>query len=158
LVKPAPFRREQIESLQAWAGASPFFGLVAFPGRTQAPDNVYAAFLALGDPRLEAAFVARYPFDILPVGDDRPFFFRYSLWSHLFPADPWARLSVPVLELGLVVLLAVTGLAAVACIVLPLRRLARAGLRVPHATRFAIFFAAIGTGFMAVELALLQMF
>lgn len=158
LVKRTPFRREQIETLQAWTGTNPYFRLAAFPGRTEASGNVYAAFLALGDPRLEAAFVARYPFDIRPVSDDRPFFFRYSLWAHLFPSDPWARAAVPMLELGLLVLLTATGLAAVACIVLPLRRLAAAGLRVPHASRFAAFFAAIGTGFMAVELALVQKF
>jgi hypothetical protein len=156
LVKRSAFRDVEIARLQAWAATNPFFRLAAYPGRSGQPDNAYAAFLSLNDPRLEAAFVARYPFDIRPVSDDRPFFFRYSYWWHLFTSDPWARSSVPALELGLLSLLAVAAPAATACVALPLHRLAGAGLRVPHAGRFAIFFAAIGTGFMAVELALLQ--
>jgi MFS family permease len=41
---------------------------------------------------------------------------------------------------------------------LPLRRLAARGLRAPHAARYGAYFAAIGLGYMAIEMALIQKF
>ena len=49
-------------------------------------------------------------------------------------------------------------MAAVACVLLPLRLVAGGGARVTGAARYAAFFAAIAIGFMAVEIALLQKF
>jgi hypothetical protein len=62
------------------------------------------------------------------------------------------------MELGLLILFAVSGLATVLCVYLPLRHLAAAGLRSPRARRHAVFFGTIALGFMAVEMALLQKF
>jgi len=118
------------------------------------------AFLALGDPRLERAFVARYPYDIRPVADDRPFFFRFSFWRNLkgpLPAGS-VGVSLPLMELTLSFLSAVISLAAAACVLAPLLILARQGLRAPGVVRHTVFFAGIGLGYMAVEVALLQKF
>ncbi len=46
-------------------------------------DGVHALDEA-GDAARERAFVRAYPFDVEPTDDNRPFFFRYSYWSHLF--------------------------------------------------------------------------
>jgi spermidine synthase len=154
LVKREPFTDEELNRLDEWAGSSPFFAVSASPRSRATAENLYALFLSLDDPRLEAAFVARYPFDVRPVGDDRPFFFRYSRWGHLIGGDP-AR-GVPLMEIGLLLLLAVAGGATIVCVLLPLRLLARQGLRVPHAGRFALYFAGLGLGFLLVEIAFLQ--
>jgi len=157
LAKRTPFTREEVERLGAWTSGPVSFHLAAAPG-LRLPDNIYQAFLALDDPAREASFVARYPFDIRPVSDDRPFFFRFSRWGHLFPRDPWVRASVPLMEEGLLLLLLSTGLAAWVCIYLPLRHLSRAGQALTGAARHVVFFSAIGVGFMAIEVALLQQF
>jgi hypothetical protein len=56
------------------------------------------------------------------------------------------------------VLAALVGLASLACVLLPLRALAAAGLRVPRAARWVVYFGGCGLGYMAVEVALLQKF
>jgi hypothetical protein len=157
LAKRTPFAREEVERLRAWTSGPVSFRLAAAPG-LRLPDNVYQAFLALDDPARERAFVALYPFDMRPVTDDRPFFFRFSSWGHLFPRHPWVRESVPLMEEGLLLLLATTGLAAGVCIYLPLRHLARGGQALTGAARHVVFFSGIGLGFMAIEVALLQQF
>jgi hypothetical protein len=158
LVKKSAFRPAEVDKLGSWAGSSPFMGLAAAPGHNGERRNVYQLFLSLDDPRLERAFVAGYPFDVRPATDDRPFFFRFSFWRHLWSRVPAEAASVPVLELGLVLLLAIASVAALFCLFLPLRLLAGAGLRVPGASRFAAYFGGLGLGYLGIEMALIQKF
>jgi hypothetical protein len=62
------------------------------------------------------------------------------------------------MELSLVALAAAIGLAACLCVYLPLRLLTGRGERLPSRWRFGLFFVAIGRGYFAVEIALLQKF
>jgi hypothetical protein len=121
-------------------------------------ENMYQLFLTRDDPRQEAAFVAAYPVDISPASDDRPFFFHFSFWRHLFRPDPVVPDNFPVMEWSLVLLTGIVGLLAAAGVYVPLRRLAAGGLEVPGAWRYAAFFAGTGVGYMALEIALLQKF
>jgi spermidine synthase len=157
LLKRRPFTAEEVTRVRAWSEASSSFKLAAAPGMAL-PGNLYQTFLALGDPGTERAFALVYPFDVRPVGDDRPFFFRYSYWSHLFSRDPVVQASVPVMEYGLLVLFAITSLAAIACVYVPLRYLAKEGTSMSGATRYGVFFGGIGLGYLAMEVALLQKF
>jgi spermidine synthase len=158
LVKRTPLTPVELEGLESWASRSPFFGLSAAPRLNEQRLNPYQTFLSMGDGRREAAFISRYPFDVRPVDDDRPFFFRYSFWSHLFPRDAVVAASVPVMEYGLLLLLGLTGLVAVGCVYLPLRPLWGGGLPTPGAGRYGVFFGGLGLGYMAIEIALLQKF
>jgi hypothetical protein len=158
LVKRSPFLSAEVDRLSAWAGSSPFMGLAAAPGHNTQRRNVYQLFLSLDDPKVEEAFVAQYPFDVRPATDDRPFFFRYSFWRHLWSRVPVEARSVPMLELGLVLLLAIAVGAALFCLFLPMRLLAAEGLRVPGASRFAAYFAGLGLGYLGIEMALIQKF
>ena len=119
---------------------------------------MYAEFLSLGSPGLEASYLAAIPFDVFPVGDDRPFFFRFSRWSHLLSAQPAVRASLPAMELSLLVLLTVLMGASILAVVLPLRVLAARGRRVSSAFRLGVFFAGIGLGYLAIEIGFLQKF
>lgn len=155
LLKRTPFTPDELQRLREWTAPNPFLELAAGPGLNAPQDNAYQVFLSYADPGKEASFVAGYPFDISPVVDDRPFFFRRSFWWHLFPSSPLVWAATPALEYGLLLLLAIVGLATLVCVYLPLRWLAKgAGSRSPR--RFGIYFAALGLGFMAVEIALLQ--
>jgi hypothetical protein len=158
LVKRAPFTESELARIEAWASANPFLFVSASPSRNEQRANPYQAFLSLGDRRREAAFIGLYAFDISPTDDDWPFFFRHSSWGHLFDERPEVRSSIPVMEYSVVLLLGVVGVAALACIYLPLRLLSREGLRVPQAARYVLYFAGLGVGYMAVEIALLQKF
>jgi hypothetical protein len=157
LVKRNAFRPEEVARLGKWTAGTPDFFVAAAPGVT-GPDNLYQRFLALEDPRKERVFAHGYPFDIRPVDDDRPFFFRFSYWWHLFAGRQALAGSIPVMEIGLLLLLAVTGLAALVCVVLPLRVLTRRGEAVAHRFRHGAYFAGLGLGYMAIEVALLQRF
>lgn len=106
-------------------------------------------------------FVADYKFHIEPASDDRPHFFRFFRWS---AAGELLALreqgGLPLLDWGyplLVVALLQGVLAGVALILLPVARLARA---VPGAPRLrtAVYFGALGLGFMLLEIAFIQKF
>jgi spermidine synthase len=158
LVKRTPFLPQEVARLDRWARAGNLFVVSAAPDRNQKHETMYQVFLNLGDPRREAAFQRAYSFDVSPATDNRPFFFRYSFWNHLWSTERAVRASVPVMEYSVLLLLGVVGLASIACVALPLRALAGEGLQVPHAGRWALYFAGTGIGYLAIEIAFLQKF
>jgi spermidine synthase len=158
LVKKTPFTPDETRRLEDWVSGNKYLAITAGPGMKAAAANVYDDFLRIGDPRHERIAVARYPFDIEPVPDDRPFFFKYSRWGHIVSDLPVVQASVPVLEYSLLGLMGIVGVAVILCVAAPLFLMERAGLKTPHAARHAVYFAGIGLGYMAVEIALLQKF
>ena len=117
--------------------------------------NLYQLFLSMPNEEFRAGFLERYPYDISPVPDDRPFFFRNSYWWHVFPG---ARIGGPFMEYTIIVLLGIVGAFVYLCIYLPLRFLSRRGKNAPGTRRYAYYFAGAGLGYFAVEIALLQKF
>lgn len=123
----------------------------------------YFATLLRGDDSEQRAFVEGYDYDLSPSRDDAPFFFNYYRYGGLLggegAARGWESPYHPDYPVGHLVLLAslvqITALAAL-LILLPLRRLARRGVATPGAGRVFLYFAALGTGFMFVEIALMQ--
>ena len=158
LVKRTPFTADELGRLTAWAEARKGFAISAAPGRNDPPANPYQQFLVQRDPGRERAFAALYPFDVSPTDDDRPFFFRASRWSHLFSADPLLRGQTPVMEVSLILLFVVVGLAAAVVVVLPLRALPAPAGEKRRLWRYGLYFALTGLGYLAVEVALLQKF
>ena len=159
LVKRTPFTPAELQRLTDWTAGNAYLRVAAAPGVEDPPGNMYSRFLSLGDPARERAFVQAYPFDISPVEDDRPFFFRTSSWRQVLSQDPLLReYSPPVMEYTLLALLGAIGAAAAVCVYLPLRITAARGRRSPGTARYGLFFAAIGLGYLALELALLQKF
>jgi len=158
LVKRTPFRAVEVERLAEWAGKSPYFEVAAAPGLTVPDRNLYQGVLSLHDPRKEELFAQLYPFDIRPVPDDRPFFFKYSYWSHLFTDHPLLKVIAPVMEMSVLVLLVLIGGAAVICVYLPLRVLQARSAHAPGTFRYGVYFAAAGLGYLAIEMAILQKF
>ncbi|MBI4880415.1 MAG: hypothetical protein HY812_12270 [Planctomycetes bacterium] len=121
--------------------------------------------LLRGSAAERAAFVASYEYDVSPCTDDTPFFFNYyryrgllgggqggealSEQSHYHPDYPVGHM-VLVASLGQIVLIAFL------LLILPLRSLARAGIESPFRLRFFLYFAALGMGFMFIEICLMQ--
>jgi spermidine synthase len=157
LMKKTPFVEEERRRVASWCGRSRFFGLSAGQAGEGPSPNLYQAFLALGSARAEERFVASYLFDIAPADDDRPFFFRQSFWWHLFPEQSLVWEAIPVMEYSLLMLFLAVCVACLVFIYLPLRWLGPAPERWVS-LRYGSFFASIGLGYMAVEIALLQKF
>jgi spermidine synthase len=158
LVKKTPFTSSEVERVAAWADASPLLHVSAAPGRNDAIRNPYQAFLLQNDPRLEALFIAQYPWDISPATDDRPFFFKYSFLWHVLAREPLVARVVPVLEYSVLMLLFSVALAAAATIYLPLRYLPGSRLSSSDTRRYTLYFAGLGVGYLAIEVGLLQKF
>ncbi|MBX3193093.1 MAG: hypothetical protein KF819_39275, partial [Labilithrix sp.] len=149
------FSDAELTKLDAAVRSNPLLRIAAGPPWNAARQNLYQYFLSLGDVEAEQVFLARHPLNVAPVVDDQPFYFRFSYWSHLFPRDPQLWALVPSMEYSVILLLLAIGVTAIVCVWLPLRRAESAK---PIVSRFAIYFAALGLGYMAVEMALLQQF
>ncbi|MGE3174789.1 MAG: spermidine synthase [Planctomycetota bacterium] len=116
------------------------------------------------DDAARAAFVADYEYNISPSTDDKPFFFNYYKYSNLWSgaareADPSLFRYHTDFPVGHMVLLASVVqilLLAAAMIFLPLRKLSVEGLRTEGVWRYFGYFAALGLGFMFVEITLMQ--
>jgi hypothetical protein len=158
LAKKTPFTAEEEARVGGWANASPFFSVVASPSANAARENMFQLFLTLGEPDKERGFVAVYPFDVHPATDDRPFFFNQITWAQMFSDDPVSRLALPAMQLTVLVLFAAVAAAAVVCVYVPLRLLAKRepGQRNAATAGHGVYFACIALGYLAIEIALLQ--
>jgi hypothetical protein len=110
-----------------------------------------------------AAFYAQYPYDVSPVGDDRPFFFYTvqprDLWNFLHhgnqvAADYKINRAVPLLFGLMAISLTATALALLLPRWLPGSRLPeQKGLRT-----FLCYFLCLGAGYILIQVALIQEF
>ncbi len=148
------------------------FDLVWHPGmraadadrfnRLQQPYFHEGALALLGAQR--ADFIERYKFNIAPATDDRPYFFHFFRWQTLPELLQLRdRGGLPLLDWGYPLLIATllqALLLGAALILLPLARLRRPGANIGAAMRWrtAAYFAALGAGFMFVEIAFIQKF
>jgi hypothetical protein len=172
LVSAAPFRDDQVRTARRFCEER-LFDLDYFPGIRPAEanrfhrvaDNLYYDTFQQILFANRAEFYRDYLFDVRPTNDDKPFFFQSFQWRHA--SRFWSLLrqrALPVSEWGYLVSLATvaqTFVLSVVLIGLPLVLLSRRH-RVTNAdsSRFSTFafFAALGFGFMLLEMALLQRF
>jgi hypothetical protein len=110
--------------------------------------------LLLGDAE---AFFARYPFDVRPAVDDRPFFSHFMQWRGIPELrQTYGDRELPYLELGFVLAMVTfvqIVLVALLLIVLPLFRIGWQGSR----RRWTfVYFTGLGLGFMCFEVVLIQ--
>ncbi|HXJ34670.1 MAG TPA: hypothetical protein VMS22_11620 [Candidatus Eisenbacteria bacterium] len=101
-----------------------------------------------------------YPFDVRPVTDDAPFFWHFVPFREALRANPDPTSAV-VLEDGLgerllVLLLAVVVVFAAVFLLLPLLAQRRRWAAVPYKRFAVVYFAALGVGFMFLEVSLIQ--
>ena len=150
LVKNSEFKAADVERLERHCERAGL-DLVAAPGR--GGRGAYGALLAAADP---ADFLRTYPLDISPVTDDRPFFFYV-----VRPSEAWRAFSLRSGErmnaravFFIMSLLVVVAVLAVLVLLLPLAF--RAGAPGVGSVGAMGYFAALGLGFMLVEIGMLQ--
>jgi SAM-dependent methyltransferase len=172
LAKDGPFTEEEVREINRRLRV----GDRSYSGRMLGPTEIlYSPFSPGFDPRYEEvlttrdlpAFYRSNTSAIEPVTDDRPFFNQHVRWSSLGLAalrdvlgqGRGARMALedrPVVEVTLLFLLAQTTLLAALLLLWPLRRFSRTGLPLSRTLPVMAYFAALGLGFIFVELALLQ--
>ena len=170
LVKNEAFSRDDINSLKTFC-AQRWFDLVYYPGMTANEANRYnhlqqpwyfeAASHLLGP--APAAFMDDYKFNIRPATDDRPYFSHFLKWQTLPELLALRnRGGMPLLEWGyliLVVTLAQALLASLFLVLLPLFFHRQTQTREGKLRwRIMMYFTAIGTAFMFIEIAFIQKF
>lgn len=152
-----PLDTESLERLRAWVKDNGF-ALAHDPGGPQ--DGPFASVLHPGAER--DAFIADYAYALEPARDEAPFFFDYFRWRSLgklralTPESMYAT-GVPIGHgMQLLTLLLTVGLAVLG-ILRPLRRLRSTVSLTPAERRtIGVYFAALGAGFLLVEVALIQ--
>ena len=177
LVKNGEFTAGEIEAVKSFCRQRQF-DLVYYPGIQETEANLYnvypeplyyRAFQALlfGD---RARFYADYSYDVSPTSDDRPFFFHFFKWSQTPEIlQTFGKVWQPFGGSGyfvLVALLILALLASAVLILLPLLFRSR-GARGTRGDKWArgvngwrvfAYFAALGLGYLFVEIPLMQQF
>ncbi|HJU69294.1 MAG TPA: class I SAM-dependent methyltransferase [Gemmatimonadaceae bacterium] len=169
LVKPSGFTIAELERLRAWASSRQldldwYPGAVAPEARFHIPDDptlVRAARAAVTHPDSAHRFSAAYTFAVDPVGDERPYPHRFLRASSIAAMlDPGSTSLLPFAEWGYIALVATvvqSAILAAVLVLLPaaLRRRVTRG-RGGASLSLVAYFSAIGFGYMAAEIALIQ--
>jgi hypothetical protein len=153
LVSRDPLTPSDLDTLESVA-ARLKFDIVQSP-RTSI-DDTFAAIASAG--RLPGLLEA-YPLDISAPTDDSPFFFHMLRLRDVFHVSRWQDQGIVSFNMKAVgvlgVLLATVLLMTTACIVFPLL-LTRRRATLDGAGPYLLYFAAIGLGFMLIEISQLQ--
>ena len=162
----SPLSASDVQTLESTAAEYQHQVLMS-PGRVPASDTLYRIITA-GDRKTLDAYTSSLEFDLTPPTDDRPFFFNQLPLSRPFhafahtktmlargPQGGGVRHGNLVATITLLLLLLISLIFVMAAIVVPLRS-ALKDVGVLVTTRGTLYFALIGTGFMMVEIALLQ--
>ncbi|MCP4680203.1 MAG: hypothetical protein GY854_32860 [Deltaproteobacteria bacterium] len=167
LVKKSPFTREEVEFYlklvaESKARESRIWYVPYFFSRFERSPFIEAIDAVVRGPEIEQHFYDKYPYDVSPVYDDKPFFFEYYKWKNFLidrkmsGSGGQVGASRPV---GLTILTYLLLQVFVLCLVfifVPLLRLRRRGVFLPHKWKVAGGFGALGLAFMFVEVGLMQ--
>lgn len=160
LLKKSPFTREEVEAVKAWAARTQHAVIFHPFMQGEPPDRgllrgepVFAR-MAFASPAERAELLARYPIDVSPVTDDRPYFYRFQRARGFVDL-----LRDPQLQLGPHVVWMFAGALAAALVLVfaPLARVRRSELSGSLLVA-AAFFALCGFGFLLFQTTILQVF
>ncbi|UCH35557.1 MAG: hypothetical protein JSV65_04185 [Armatimonadota bacterium] len=155
LVRADPFPARAVSLLERRCAENGFVP-VHLPYRSLA--NELSWFLRTSPPA-RGHYMRRSPLRRDPPTDDSPFIWPYYKWGRvLHPAHRYERAAMASGQLVLVPLLGVAVLSALAFILAPLALFRRRGVYSPSAGGLAVYFAALGFGFMFIEISFIQKF
>jgi hypothetical protein len=122
-------------------------------------DKMHSLYLHM-PPSERKAFLDTAPLILTPTTDDNPFFFNFYRWRNLGKSlgevDVGHTLATGQIILGLILLFSIVF--SVVLILLPLFAFQRRGLQTRGKWGFVAFFAAIGLGFILIEISFIQKF
>ncbi len=102
-----------------------------------------------------------YPYNLSPVRDNAPFFWHFQNFSNVLneflePVDPARDPEVAVGERVLILLLIISILLAAIFLLLPFNLIRKNWSELPNKKASFIYFAALGVGFMLLEITMIQ--
>ncbi len=159
LVRNEPWTAEDVARMEAFARAEGF----EFWHRPDRVGPKQASRILTWDHATLERFYASHPLDLEPTTDTSPFFFNFYKWGTLARALASESLgydrTLATGQIVLVVMLVQSVVFAALLILLPLRRVPRAetgGAAVRAA--YLAYFAALGMGFILLEISMIQRF
>ena len=168
LAKRTPFSSAELAAWKEFC-AQRSFDLIYYDGMSPTEANRYNVlpntahfdgFRSILGAADRPGFLQRYPYEISPPSDDRPFFFHYFRWSQTGTIlESLGKTWQPFGGSGfliLIVLLVLVVLLSVPLILLPLA--ARGRPAALHRGLVLLYFACLGLGYLLVEMPLLQQF
>jgi len=174
LLKKSAFRPEELVEIrriltaEAGSGEDANVLKILYAPDERYSDSLYAHIVEAPD--LESVFQSTDT-QLAAATDDKPFFNQHTRWSRIrwntivdlfSQKQPFgARLALedrPIAEVTLLILLLQSAVVAGVCILLPLAIIDRGSLRSEGRWGWLTYFAALGLGFIMVEIALLQRF
>ncbi|HYC21641.1 MAG TPA: hypothetical protein VEI94_03000 [Candidatus Bathyarchaeia archaeon] len=157
MLRKAPFTAEEVRRFVEHT-ARLTGGKVRYAWGGAASDGPIGHVISLDGPALEHWYES-YPFDVRPATDDSPFFWHFVRFRDVIAGT--LRSDMPNLEEGLgerllLVLLGVAVVFATLLLLVPL--LAARGIwsAIPYKANAVVYFAALGLGFMFLEVSLIQ--
>lgn len=104
-------------------------------------------------------FISNYEFRISPPNDNRPYFSQFLRWKNLSDIEEFfgAR-AIPFFELGYLIVILTLIQITVLSIVLIILPLVKLGLRSGNKLWTILYFSGLGTGYMFIEIVLIQKF
>ncbi len=158
LVKRTPFTTAEVDRVIGALGAMPGATLRYAPGHPVRGESV-SAIATLSGSRLDHWF-DRYPYDVRPITDDSPFFWHFTPFRDVIadfgkPVNQ-SDFEVDVGERVLLLLLGIATLFAAVFLLLPFVRIRSIWSALPRKRRSALYFTALGLGFMFFEITLIQ--
>jgi hypothetical protein len=180
LIGKRPFTPQQVSVYERYVKGEPRTHIMYAPGvhGTGAAADYFAA-VRVG-PEADAEFRAHYPYNLSPVTDDDPFFFRYDRWDDALAKLFGGGLGASVDEVGpagraaqeyanivggepiglimLMTVLAETSVLVALLVLVPLWLFRREGLAVAGAGRWVLYFFGLGAGYILLEVVCMQRF
>ena len=173
LVKKSPFTPDEVGQVEALLGVAHQWNETP----VDAAEMLYSPFKLGGNSLYKTLLTASdlpalYRSEgqqLMPATDDRPFFNHQTRWSsinrgmvrELFTERLFGGLALgdrPIAEVCLLVLLTQTIVISTLLILLPLARFSHEGLKVQNSAGLLLYFAALGFGFISIEMVLLSQF
>jgi hypothetical protein len=163
VLSPDAFDPADAERVVAAIGNVPGARAVHLPGGGGTNEGVTARIIT-GDDAAVDALVDGYQYDISTITDDRPFFWHFTPYDDVVTnfSRGLENSEIAIGERLLLMLLTVAVVVAAVLLALPFLISRRRGdapaVSVPGRWRLLVYFAALGLGFMLVEISMIQRF
>ena len=158
LVKPTPFTQDEIDAFVG-QDADVEGNLVRYAPGEPPQDNTVTAVLTLPSDE-QQAYLDDYRFDVDAISDDGPFFWHFARFGSVVNSfgDPIDRFDPEdaIGERVILLLLAIATILAAVFLLLPFVTMRKVWTALPRKGTSAIYFTALGLGFLFFEIALIQ--
>jgi hypothetical protein len=163
VLSPAAFDAASVDRVVDAIDKVPGARAVHLPGGLGTEEGITAALIDSDDATVDR-LVDGYDFDIGSISDDRPFFWHFTPFSDVLTnfSRGMQDSEIAIGERLLLMLLVVAVIVAAILLALPFLVTRRSGAERPPPVlerwRLLVYFAALGLGFMVVEISMIQRF